>query len=137
MTISQKLRIAQKSSSMLKISVKSIPIYYANLAISEEKLMFRHPKCPFWTPAAPKRNMKFYALLYFQHLAHLLCQDGHFWEGGTLGILPPLLGILPQRSWCEQLIGKVWDIVLPIFFITNRFELFCHYISWKLFWQTV
>ena len=40
------------------MSVRSIPFYPENLAISEESLFFWCPKCPFWTPAAPKRDIK-------------------------------------------------------------------------------
>ena len=32
-------------------------------------------------------DMQFYTHLCFQHIAFLLCQDGHFWGGGGLHIL--------------------------------------------------
>ena len=41
----------------IELSVRSIPIYPANLATFEENRIFERPNRPFWTPAAPKRNM--------------------------------------------------------------------------------
>ena len=55
--ISRKLSIAQKKSFMKKMSVRSISIYPDNLATFQESLIFGRPKRPFWTPAAPKRDM--------------------------------------------------------------------------------
>ena len=49
--ISQKLRIAQKMSFMIKVSVRSIPNYAANLATYEENWIFERPKRPIWTHA--------------------------------------------------------------------------------------
>ena len=56
-TISQKLRITQKKLFMRKMSVRSIPIYPANLATFEEKKIFGQGKYRFWSPAAPKREI--------------------------------------------------------------------------------
>ena len=55
-TISQKIRIAQKKSFMEKMSARSIPITPANLATCEESWI-SDAKHPFWTTVAPKRNM--------------------------------------------------------------------------------
>ena len=45
------------------MSARSIPIYPANLVTSEESWIFGHPKRPFWTPVAPKRDMMWYEVL--------------------------------------------------------------------------
>ena len=39
------------------------------LAGGKENYIFGHPKRSFWTPAAHKRDMKFFAHLYFQHIS--------------------------------------------------------------------
>ena len=45
------------------MSVRLNPIYPANLTIFEEIWIFGRPKRPFWTPAAPKRDMMWYEIL--------------------------------------------------------------------------
>ena len=73
------------------MSVSSIPIYPAYFITHRKSWIFWRPKCPFWTPAALKRDMMWYEILrpsFFQHIAHLSCQNGHFWGGvGGLHIL--------------------------------------------------
>ena len=57
-----------EKSCVQKMSARSIPIYPTNLATFEENLIFGRPKRPFWTPMAPKHDIKFNAHHYFQPL---------------------------------------------------------------------
>ena len=57
MTISQKLKIAQKILFKEKMSARSIPIHSENLATFEESLIFGVPFGRVWVPVAPKCNM--------------------------------------------------------------------------------
>ena len=88
--ISQKLRIVLKKSCMQKVSVRSFPIIPANLTTYEENQIFGRPKRPFWTPVAPKRDMKFHAHLYFSTLC-IFCVEMATSEG---------------RWVCISLVGK-------------------------------
>ena len=58
-----------KKSCMQKMSVRWILIYPANLATFEESWIFRRAKRLFWTPVAPKCDMKFTPITFFY--AHL------------------------------------------------------------------
>ena len=67
---------------MQKMIAKSIP----NLANFEGTWIFWALLGRVWTPVALKRDMKFHANPFSYHIAHLLCQDSYFWEGGGLHI---------------------------------------------------
>ena len=89
LTISQKLRVTQKKT----IDVKNH--YQINQDLS---CKFSH----FWRKLnflrifldlldAYNSKTQYYAIWFFQHIAHLLCQDGHFWGG---------------EGFCISLLGK-------------------------------
>ena len=58
-----KTKNCTKKSFMQKKSVRSIPIDPSNVATYEESLIFGCPNRPFWTPAAPKRDMMWHEIL--------------------------------------------------------------------------
>ena len=53
---------SQKKIFLRKMSVRSNPIFQANLATSEENWIFGRPKRPFWMPIMPKRDMMWYEI---------------------------------------------------------------------------
>ena len=78
MTLSRKLRIAQKKIIDAKNDFhvnSNLPCKFGNF---EENLIFVRPKRSFWTPVVPKRKMTWYEILrpsLFSAHWHLLCQD--------------------------------------------------------------
>ena len=81
------------------MSVRSIPIYPANLATFGGSWIFGRLNAPFEQPQCPNAiwcDMKFDVHLYFQLIAYLLYQDGYFWRGGRGGgVCRSLIGTRP------------------------------------------
>ena len=106
--ISQKLRIAQEKSFTWKSITRSILIFPENLAAFEENLIFWAHFWTFWTPITRKLKIGktwYMVFLSFQHIAHLLCKDGHFWVRGR-----EALYILSwEKSECWNSINKSVD----------------------------
>ena len=62
-TLIKILESHKKKLFMQKISVRSFPIYHANLVTFVKNWTFGRPKCPFWTSVARKRDMKWDKIL--------------------------------------------------------------------------
>ena len=100
-----------------KIIVGSITIFPANWATFEDDLIFCASFWTFWTPITQKRDMMWYDFSFVsaQHIAHLLCKDDHFWEGGGW-VCRSVVGtmLIYHRSGEMRLSGL----------LTNKFQLF-------------
>ena len=124
--ISQKLRIAQKKSVVQKMSAISIPIDYANLVTYEESFL----GCRLGTCGAQTRYDVIWNFVphFFYLIAHLFCQDGHFWGGGGLYILNydranfPTFSVGKARTFFLEMLKKkkCWKLIIFNLIISGK-----------------
>ena len=76
-----------ETKDVLKKSYRDFELWAFKKRLVHSKIKFLVAQnVPFGRPQRPNAmwcDIKFYAQIYFQHIAHLLCQDGHFWGGGV------------------------------------------------------